>query len=247
MATLLTAEGWSADFAARSGHHVDVTVEPVEEFSSEQRSMLGDSLATFQLGESGTGEHLLAAAPSAGCDGAYVQALEAFIKEEQEHARLLAIVLTAMEHPVRTSHWTDTVFVFVRRMSSLRTHVLTLLVAELIALRYYSALRDGADSPDLVTVFGRIHADEIRHVEFHAQTLPPHIAAWPHPVRVAVRLLWNALVTGTSVLVAIDHRRALGLVGVGSVEFVAEVWRLRAQLDRRLFGRAIDNRRPLRS
>jgi hypothetical protein len=46
--------------------------------------------------------------------------------------------------------------------------LLTLLVAELIALRYYSALRDGVAAPSLACVFACIHADEIRHVEFHA-------------------------------------------------------------------------------
>ena len=51
-----------------------------------------------------------------------------------------------------------------------------------------------------------------------------------------VRLLWNTLVTGTSVLVALDHRSVLRLAGVGSREFIADVWRLRNDLDDRLFG-----------
>jgi hypothetical protein len=126
--------------------------------------------------------------------------------------------------------------VFIRRIKSLRTEVLSLLVAELISLRYYSALRDGIDSPDLAAIFGRIHADEIRHVDFHADTLPPHILRWHRPVRWMVRVLWNTLVTGTSVVVAIDHRAALRLVGVGPREFLADVWRRRAELDQRLFG-----------
>ena len=114
--------------------------------------------------------------------------------------------------------------------------MLTLLVAELIARRYYSALRDGVAAPSLACVFACIHADEIRHVEFHAQTLAPLLRRWPTPIRWMVRLLWNILVTGTSVLVALDHRSVLRLAGVGSREFIANVWRLRNDLDDRLFG-----------
>lgn len=235
-AVMLMAVGeWSVDFAGRVGQHADVEVVRVDGLSDEGRKALARSLSTFQLGESGTGEHLIAVARSAGGSDDYVAALARFVGEEQEHARLLGLVLTAIGHPLRTSHWSDTVFVLVRRLKSVRTEVLTLLVAEVIALRYYSALRDGIESSDLVEVFGRIHADEVVHVEFHAQTLPPQLVTWPRSVRAAVRLLWNTLVTGTSVLVALDHRRALRLVGVDTSQFVKDVWHLRRQLDTRLF------------
>lgn len=225
---------WRTDFENLAGNHADVRLHAVTPPDGAGR-VLGPSLATFQVGESGTGEHLIDAAVATGVDDDYLAALKAFVVEEQEHARLLALVLEALGHPLRTGHWTDRVFVVLRRIKSLRSEVLTLLVAELIALRYYSALRDGIDDPGLRDIFARIHADEVRHVEFHAATLPTHLRRFPGPVGLLVRALWNGLVTGASVVVAADHGRALRAVGVGRLAFVRDVWRLRADLDRRLF------------
>ena len=80
----------------------------------EDTLALARSLAVFQIGESGSGEHLFAAAEAADVDDDYMAALRAFVREEQEHARLLAVVLDAMDHPLRTSHWSDRVFVRIR-------------------------------------------------------------------------------------------------------------------------------------
>ena len=236
LATGRQVRSWSDDFAAHADQHALVRLAAADGLTDDDKAVLGRSIAIFQLGESGTGEHLIAAARTVGVGDRYVEALGLFIKEEQEHARLLSLVLEAIGQATRSRHWSDQLFVFIRRLKSLRTEVLTLLVAELIALRYYSALRDGVASPSLAAVFGRIHADEIRHVEFHAETFAPLLRAWLTPIRWMVRVLWNTLVTGTSVLVAIDHRRALRLAGVGIREFVADVWHLRNDLDHRLFG-----------
>jgi hypothetical protein len=204
---LMAVGEWSACFAGRVGQHADVEVVRVDGLSDEGRKALARSLSTFQLGESGTGEHLIAVARSASGSDDYVAALARFVGEEQQHARLLGLVLTAVGHPFRDE--------------SLERHgVRSRSPTQVGPLRYYSALRDGIESSDLVEVFGRIHADEVVHVEFHAQTLPPQLLTWPRSVRAAVRLLRNTLVTGTSVLVALDHRRALRLVGVDTSQFV---------------------------
>jgi hypothetical protein len=56
----------------------------------ELRARLARSLAHFQLGESGGGRHLFEkAARQENDDAAYREALELFVAEEGEHARLL--------------------------------------------------------------------------------------------------------------------------------------------------------------
>ncbi|MEM7340402.1 MAG: ferritin-like domain-containing protein [Actinomycetota bacterium] len=226
---------WRREFEGVAGQHAELTVGDIG-LTAPVADAVGPSLATFQLGESGSGDHLLAAARGAGVGDDQIEALRAFVVEEQEHARLLGLILDAMGTPRLTAHWTDHVFVLIRRIKSLRTEVLTLLVAEVIALRYYSALRDGLPPSDLTEVCGRIHADELRHVEFHAATLPRHLRRFPPGIRHVVRLAWNALVTATSVLIAVDHGPALAAAGMGRRRFVRDVWHLRADLDRRLFG-----------
>lgn len=222
-------------FGLRTNRHDDVWLEGVTLGESDRR-LLGRSLATFQLGESGTGEHLFDAAARAGVSDQYMTDLRAFIAEEQEHARLLALVLDSMGMPTLDSHWTDGAFVLIRRLRSLRTELLTLLVAEVIARRYYAALRDGVGDAQLADVFGRIHDDELRHVEFHAATLPDRLREFRPGVHGLVQLLWNALVTAASGVVALDHGRVLKRVGVKRRQFVRDVWGLRSELDRLLFG-----------
>ncbi|MEM9565185.1 MAG: ferritin-like domain-containing protein [Actinomycetota bacterium] len=227
---------WSARFAAVAGQHRDVAVDVSEIEASRLLAECGPSLATFQLGETGTGEHLFAAARIAGVDDDYLAALRAFVVEEQEHARMLGLLLDAIAQPRRRSHWSDRIFVVLRRFRSLRTEVLTLLVAELVAVRYYSALAAGTRVAALSELCGRIHADELRHLDFHADTLPEHLRRFGPVAGVIVRLAWNALVVVASVLVAADHGRALASVGCTRRRFVADLWSLRRDLDRRLFG-----------
>lgn len=225
-------------FDLRAQRHHDVRIERVG-IDQRHARILGRSLATFQVGESGTGEHLFAAARAAGVEQGYFDQLQAFVAEEQEHARLLALALGALGFPLRNGHWSDHAFVLIRHVRSLRTEVLTLLVAEVIALRYYSALRDGINDPTLQDVFARIHADELRHVEFHSATLPAHLRRSPRAVQRLARLLWSMLVASAAVMVSFDHGRALHIVGLRRLQFVRDVWTSRGEVSKKLFDDAI--------
>jgi hypothetical protein len=66
------------------------------------------SLQRFQVGESGEGLHLRKQAARTGC-AVYQQCIDLFIKEEQEHARLMAKVLGMQQAPLLKHHWTDIV------------------------------------------------------------------------------------------------------------------------------------------
>ena len=80
-----------------------------------------------------------------------------------------------------TGHWSDAVFARLRRLMGLRMELLVLLVAEVVALRYYRALRDGADDSLTVDVAGRILSDEERHVPFHGARLHAPWRSCPAP------------------------------------------------------------------
>ena len=216
---------WRDRFDGRAGRHagvVDVDVD-VALLDEDVARLLGPSLAVFQLGESGTGEHLFEAARRAGTDPDYRVCLERFVGEEQEHARLLAVVLDAMDEPRRLHHWSDRVFVTIRRAHSLRTEVLVLMVAEVVALSYYGALAEGVAAPDLADVFARIRADEVVHVEFHGDTLPAQLQRFPRPVHALVRWAWSLLVVGAAVAVAKDHGRLLARLGTSRRRLLRQV------------------------
>jgi hypothetical protein len=230
---------WRRRFEAVQGRHASVRTVDVADLGplGGRRRALGRSLATFQLGESGSGEHLFAAAVGSDVSADHLAALRCFVAEEQEHARLLALVLDGLRVPCRDHHWTDGIFVRLRRAHTLRSEVLTLLVAEVIALSYYGALRDGVGHPALRDIFGRIHADEVRHVDFHAETLPPYLRRFGPLGQRLVRVVWNILVTGAAVVVAADHGGALAAAGLTRRRFVRSVHRDRRDLSRRLFSR----------
>ncbi|WP_460069500.1 ferritin-like domain-containing protein [Streptomyces sp. YKOK-I1] len=176
----------------------------------------------FQLGENGDGACLLAKADRAG-DADYGQAVRLFVAEEQNHARLLARLLTAGGIPTLTHHWSDTAFVRLRRLMGLRMELLILLIAEVVALRYYRALRDGTDDPLTAEVAGRILSDEQRHVPFHCDRLHVCLAELPRPARRPLLALWQLGLLTVSLAVATDHGPALRRLHLGRLRFVADV------------------------
>lgn len=180
------------------------------------------SLQRFQVGEAGDGANLIAKAESAG-DGTYTDAVRLFVAEERNHARLLALLLGAADVDTIAGHWTDAVFVRLRRALGLRLELMVLFVAEVIALRYYRAVRDGTDDPLTTTVAARILADEERHVPFHCQRLRIAFAEMPRVVRPIVTGMWRMVLVGAAVTVAHDHGSALRRLGVGRREFVTDV------------------------
>ncbi|ELP66650.1 ferritin-like domain-containing protein [Streptomyces turgidiscabies] len=176
----------------------------------------------FQVGEDGDGANLIGKADEAG-DADYARAVRLFVAEEQNHARLLARLLAAGGMPTLDGHWSDTVFVRLRRLMGLRMELLVLMIAEVVALRYYRALRDGTEDPLTADVAGRILSDEERHVPFHCERLHASVAELPRAMRRPVMTLWRLLLLAVTLVVAADHGRALRRLGLGRLRFVTDV------------------------
>ncbi|EFF91574.1 ferritin-like domain-containing protein [Streptomyces sp. e14] len=178
----------------------------------------------FQVGEDGDGANLVSKADQAG-DADYARAVRLFVAEEQNHARLLARLLAAGGRPTLSGHWSDTVFVRLRRLMGLRMELLVLMIAEVVALRYYRALRDGTDDPLTTEVAARILADEERHVPFHCARLHTSLAELPRPLRRPLLAAWQLLLLAVTLTVAADHGHALRRLTVGRRRFTRDVMR----------------------
>jgi hypothetical protein len=189
---------------------------------AELDAVIVRSLQRFQLGESGDGASLAAKA-SFGGDESYTRAVLLFIAEEQEHARLLAALLTAANAPLISSQWSDAVFTRLRRALGLRLELMVLFVAEFVALSYYRACRDGSGDLLATEVARRILADEERHVRFHSHRLGLAFAGLPAVARPAVSWAWQLLMIGTACVVVVDHGAALRRLGVPRRQFAADV------------------------
>ncbi|MET3982661.1 ferritin-like domain-containing protein [Streptomyces sp. PvR034] len=220
-------DAWVRDFEAERERRARVG-DPTWSGGAALDPALTRSLQRFQVGEDGDGSALIGKARRAG-DAAYAEAVRLFVAEEQNHARMLALLLAAGGADTLSGHWSDTVFVRLRRLLGLRVELLVLMVAEVVALRYYRAVREGAADPLVVEVAGRILADEERHVPFHCRRLREGLAGLPRPGRRAVIAAWRVLLAGAAVVVAVDHGPALRGLGVRRGAFVRDVLRSSAE------------------
>jgi hypothetical protein len=149
----------------------------------------------------------------------YQAAIDLFIKEEQEHARLMAEVLKRLKAPLLAHHWSDVCFVLLRRLFGLHHELLVLLIPEMIAKRYFRALRDGFADPTLRAVCGQILHDEEGHLAFHVDYLQQAFASHSLAARALLRAFRRVVFRAACLVVIVDHRAVLSGTGVSAATF----------------------------
>jgi hypothetical protein len=196
-----------------------ITVEP------SLRSPLVRSLQRFQMGERGDGAHLKRVAATMG-NSAYTRAVGLFVQEEQEHADLMARVLYSLDAPLLQRHWSDNCFRIICLLSNLHIELMVLLVAEIIAKRYFRVLYESTGDPVLKATCVQILHDEEAHVAFHSHTLHPSLSSLPGAVRCVVRVAWRLFFGVVCLVVSYDHRTLLRLSGVSFHVFQRDCLRI---------------------
>lgn len=182
------------------------------------RGPLIRSLQRFQVGESGEGAHLRKQAARTG-DAMYQACIDLFIREEQEHARLMGCFLQQLNAPLLDHHWSDAAFIFLRHLFGLEQQLMVLLVPEIIAKRYFRALHDGTRDTILRAICSQILHDEQGHVEFHVDYLKRAFASMPLLKRMMVLTVWKLLFCGSSLVMIFDHRAVLRATKVSLAAF----------------------------
>ena len=209
---------WLNYFQHNRDHRLPVPWDRGIHVEPHLRDPLIRSLQRFQVGESGEGTHLRKQAASTR-DATYEAAIGLFVKEEQEHARLMAGIIRGLGGTLLSSHWSDGCFILLRRLFGLHHELMVLLIPEIIAKRYFRALHDGTADPVCRAVFAQIQHDEEGHIAFHIDTLQQAFLRTPLPVRAATRLAWRILFRLACVVVLADHRSVLRACGVSSARF----------------------------
>ena len=217
---------WVEHFEANEDVHrqVDAAIDFGADCSVPEaaRRPLIASVRRFQLGESGDGRQLIRNAERAG-DPEYVRAITLFVAEEQQHAALLLRLLGFLGGTPITGHWSDAIFVRLRRVLGLRTELMVLTVAEVVALSYYGGLATAGPDPVTRAVAARIVDDEIAHVRFQHDRLRAGFADSRTPVRLLGFGLWWVVAIGATTTVAVDHRGVLDAIGYRRTRFVRDV------------------------
>lgn len=165
---------WCAYFEANAHKAYSVPRDAELILSPEERAAVTASIQKFQLGESGTGKHILRIAEryaTGSGDREYPLALRRFFEEEHRHARDLGRVLDCLGIPRIHTHWTDGVFRRLRHCAGLEAAISILLTPELIAKIYYAALHNGTAAPILRKLCRQILKDEAMHIRFQTERL----------------------------------------------------------------------------
>jgi hypothetical protein len=181
---------------------------------------LARSLSHFQLGETGDGTFLLdRACKQVSDDSVYVEALQLFIAEEGEHARLLERLVLRYGGATIRRHWTHALFRLVRHGLGLQFEIQVLLIAELVGTAYYRLIKARTSDPVLDDTCGLLLSDEAKHVEFHAHWLGDVLARLL-PLEAGVwRAQFQGLFSAAAVVAWVDHREALIASGSNRTEF----------------------------
>src|SRR3954470_18752544 len=114
---------WLIYFRENREHRMTVPWNLPITLPPKLRASFVRSLQKFQVGESGEGRHLRKRAAQTG-DPQYIASIGLFIKEEQEHAWLMAGILKSLGAPLITGHWSDVCFILLRRLFGLKEELL---------------------------------------------------------------------------------------------------------------------------
>jgi hypothetical protein len=184
------------------------TAQPLRKYSDLPPS-LAQSLAIFQLGESGGGTIIEQARASKlpQIDNHYADAMALFVREENRHADILAICIQQLGGELIKDNWTATLFVLTRRLIGLRLKVLVLLAAEVVGICYYHLLANRLPKSPMRTWLTELVRDEQSHLDFHCCFLNSQCdRAWKRGLFVVT---WRTTMLLAAIAVMIDHRAAI--------------------------------------
>ncbi len=138
------------------------------------KNLIFPSIKAFERGENSEGAYLKTAAEEFSNkieDPSYGEAVQLFIQEENVHSDYLARYMRWHGISKKRRSSLNRIFQILRRTMGIRSEVTVLVTAEIIALSYYSALGNAADSKALKSICRQMLHDELPHVIFQSYTL----------------------------------------------------------------------------
>jgi hypothetical protein len=187
--------------------------------SGAERVAVIESIQQFQLGENAQGRRLLQRAEAT--DAEYARVLRLFIQEEQRHSELLGKFLHTQGAACLRRHWVQAAFRRVRGFAGLELRMRVLATAEVLAIPYYTALRDATGSPLLRSICCRILSEEAQHLRFQAFTFGRLGLRRPTFLRRFARAAHRWFLMATTLLVWMEHRPVFRAGGYS----LAQLWR----------------------
>jgi hypothetical protein len=172
--------------------------------SGAERTVVIQSIQQFQLGENAQGRRLLERAQTLNAQ--YAGALRLFVQEEQRHSYFLGRFLALQGEGCLRRHWVHALFLRLRGFAGLELRMRVLATAEVLAIPYYTALREATGSRLLRSICTRILQEESQHLRFQAFTFGRLASRRPAFLRALVRTAHRWFLMATMLLVWMEHR-----------------------------------------
>jgi hypothetical protein len=207
---------WLDHFEYHATHRCALPASRNEKLTSHERRLIGDSIATFQLGEQSEGRSLQRAAERYEREHNVVplaRIVSLLIAEEQHHAALLGMFMDAHGIPRKHSDWTDHAFRLLRRLAGFELYLCVLVTAELVGKVYYRALEAATGSHQLQTLCRLLVADELAHVGFETDLLREMLEKKTPVARRLQAAAMRVFFTGASLVVWLEHKHVLRSAG----------------------------------
>jgi hypothetical protein len=199
---------WLDYFAGNQGEPALPWRDPYR-LSRAERAAVIPSIQQFQLGENASGRRLLrsaeARADESG-DSDYRPLLRLFIGEEQRHSQLLARFLASQQAPCLRRHWVHGAFRWLRGVAGLEVCMRVLASAEIIAMPYYTALRQATRCPLLRAICDRVLLEESAHLRFQSYMARTLAKGRSRAARGAVWAAHGFFLACTCEVVWVEHR-----------------------------------------
>ncbi len=214
---MLDIDKWTRLFKRNQiGRNEPSWTSPIE-IPPQAKAALLQSIAEFQLGDGGGPASLIAwnAESYRQSQVGLSQVIDRWFAEEKEHSRLLGGLLQRFQRSPIASHWSFSLFCWLRRILGVRFELQILTVTELSSTAYYQLLKDYGRDPCLIEVCALILRDEALHVAFQNDRLlsagAPFGPIWKLQFRlagwIAASVLWTS------------HGRCLKQLGVTTTRF----------------------------
>jgi len=221
-------EAWFVYFSSNAQDNGKICFDQPDFLTSEEILLIGDSIATFQLGEQSEGRGLLKAAKAFADQNdleLVVPITRMFVREEQNHSLLLGKFMGLHGISLKTRNWSDWVFRRLRKGAPYQWSIMVLITAEIVAITYYRALKNATDSALLESICEKILKDEAFHLRYEAEVISAIRSGSPRLVAAAMEFCHRFLFFGTVVVVYLSHRRVLKVGGYRFRRFWSGCWR----------------------
>jgi hypothetical protein len=226
--SITTSERWYVYYEANAEFQLEIPWQRGAEITEDERNIIADSLAAWQLGETSNGSHLLAAAKNYAQrigDPKYVEAIALFIKEEQRHGGDLGRFLDLAQIPRLHINWGDTLFRKIRyAIPTMEIWTTPVIMVETLALIYYKAIQKATNSPALKQLCQQILRDEVKHIRFQYERLAVLHRNRSTGLRKLTYLLQRVFYCVPVILVWVGHHRVLKAGGHNFKSYWRDAW-----------------------